>query len=317
MAEQLVANGRYKIQFSHQGTLAALDGRQPVLLPPSDDAGDAARWEVIFDGVDSYTLRNVAAGTYLGSDLPPTGPAPMLAMSKPFAWQIKSQSGPEGMIFTLSPRGSNGAMLLSVSPLRIIPATVGWLPAGSTPEQHWKLTFLEAAPTGFPSGDFRIINEDTGQALYTELGSQTTMSYSRLGNETTYVVSDKPKVGVRSPAGGAVEAWYFNTGNDSGERQPYLQLVSVAVARTNLGNHCLSRNYNPIYPEQSTVYLYGCGTSRNSSNDWRWQTEHGYIWGADSKHSPQDKSYLTLTDGKLTLQPKGKAGQRWRFDAPK
>jgi hypothetical protein len=118
---------------------------------------------------------------------------------------------------------------------------------------------------------------------------------------------------VRSPAGGAVEAWYFHAGADPwGQR--YLQIVSVAVARTNLGNYCLTRGASD---GSNPVYMYGCGTSRTFSNDWRWQTEYGYIWGADNEHGSQDESYLTLTDGRLSLQPKGQPGERWRFEAPK
>jgi hypothetical protein len=169
---------------------------------------------------------------------------------------------------------------------------------------------LTNVATTFPQGDFRIINMQTGDALYVKLGEMRTISYFRLGNETTYGVSDKPTIGVRKASGGAEEAFYFDTSEDRGERQPRFQLVSVVVNRTNLGEHCVSRN-------RKEVYMYGCGTSRAEWNDWRWQTAGGYIWAADNEYGNQNKSYLTLTNGSLTLESKGQPGQLWRFEAPK
>jgi hypothetical protein len=173
---------------------------------------------------------------------------------------------------------------------------------------------LTKVPTTFPNGDFRIINVDTGDALYVKLGNITTISYVREGNETNYYVSDDPTIGVRQPSGGAEEAFYFDTSEDRGERQPRFQLVSVGVDRVNRTNQCISRN---LFDTQVGVRIYGCGTVRGSENDWRWQTEGGYIWAADDEYHKQNKSYLTITNGSLTLDYKGKAGQRWRFEDPK
>ncbi|HZF51708.1 MAG TPA: hypothetical protein VE093_23800 [Polyangiaceae bacterium] len=107
-----------------------------MLVPETGDGTD--KWDVAFDGKDSYTLRNAKTGLYLGSKADPTRIVPMLeGASEPFAWRIERHEGyPEG--FTLSPKSSNGATRLSMSILHIFPTPVGWMEPGAQ-GQVWRL----------------------------------------------------------------------------------------------------------------------------------------------------------------------------------
>ncbi len=107
-----------------------------IVVPETGDGTD--KWDVAFDGKDSYTLRNAKTGLYLGSKAEPTRIAPMLeGVLEPFAWRIERHEGyPEG--FTLSPRNSNRSTRLSMSILRIFPPPIGWMEPG-VPGQVWDL----------------------------------------------------------------------------------------------------------------------------------------------------------------------------------
>lgn len=140
MSNQLLANGRYTIRPKDSQTTRVVTVGYPAILP-NDEGPREDAWNVNYVDspyVDSsyYTLSN-AAGRYLGSEADPTAPTMALdGVSAPFPWEIKSAG--EG-VYTLSPRGSNGALLLSISPLKIYPPRVALLPAGQGP-QHWRLT---------------------------------------------------------------------------------------------------------------------------------------------------------------------------------
>lgn len=138
MAEQLIADGRYKLQFATgHGTLTAAPGAPMVLL--EDTGGDETKWDVASTSDGSYNLRNVRSGAYLGDDdADPASMAPMLkGTSASFAWKI--ERGPEEGLFFLSPARSDGATRLSMSILRVFPPHVGWMPSGG-PDQLWRLT---------------------------------------------------------------------------------------------------------------------------------------------------------------------------------
>ena len=141
MSQQLVANGRYRIQTAfRRENLGEQSAEAPLTLLPEE--GDNFTWEVAFDGTDSYTLRNVKTGSYLGDDeAPQTGPvAALKGASKPFFWKIEPAPDDEET-FTLSPKGSNGTTRLAFSPLRIYPPAVAWLPpsVGYRPDELWRL----------------------------------------------------------------------------------------------------------------------------------------------------------------------------------
>lgn len=140
MGEQLIANGRYKIQTAfRRENLGELAAEAPLSLLPEE--GDNFTWEVAFDGTDSYTLRNVKTGSYLGDDdAPQTSFVPVLrGASKPFPWKI--ERGPEPETFWLSPKGSNGTTRLAFSIIRIYPPPVAWTPASGdfNADQLWRL----------------------------------------------------------------------------------------------------------------------------------------------------------------------------------
>ncbi|WP_437681867.1 hypothetical protein [Sorangium sp. So ce131] len=140
MGNQLIANGRYRIQTAFRREhLGELHAEAPLSLLPEE--GDNFTWEVAFDGTDSYTLRNVETGSYLGDDeAPQTEHVPVLrGASKPFPWKI--ERGPEPETFTLSPKGSSGKTRLAFSLLRIYPPPVAWMPASGDyrPDELWRL----------------------------------------------------------------------------------------------------------------------------------------------------------------------------------
>ena len=144
MSDQLIANGQYKIQVGYgaDAVTAEKDGRHLMVLPETGNGGDS--WDVTFDGTDSYTLRNVTTGIYLGGKSDPTRMAPILeGVSEPFAWKIERGEMPE--TFTLSPRKSNGAMRLGRSPLLIYPPPAAWMPPSGDPSQNWRLVSVKSA----------------------------------------------------------------------------------------------------------------------------------------------------------------------------
>ncbi|WP_433933498.1 hypothetical protein AB3662_04045 [Sorangium cellulosum] len=140
MSNQLIANGRYRIQTAfRRENVGEQAAEAPLSLLPEE--GDNYTWEVAFNGTDSYTLRNVKTGSYLGDDdAPQTIPVPLLkGASRPFLWKIERGVEPE--TFTLSPKNSNGTMRLAFSIARIFPPPVAWMPASGDvfPDQLWRL----------------------------------------------------------------------------------------------------------------------------------------------------------------------------------
>jgi hypothetical protein len=138
MSEQLVANGKYRVEsLAGAGALGMMGAPHFVLLP---ETGDGFTWEITFDGTDSYTLKNVGGGSYVGDEAPQTEPAMLLRVgSNSFSWKI--ERGPVEGTFTLSPKGSNGTMRLALSLLRIFPPPAAWVPASAyAQDQLWRLT---------------------------------------------------------------------------------------------------------------------------------------------------------------------------------
>ena len=136
----MIANGQYRLQFAQSSNdlgVTAAQGAPDLVLSP--EQGDGAKWTVTFDGTDSYTLRNVATGLYLGSDSDVSRMAPLLrGAAAPFPWRIeRSVNGPEGT-FTLSPRDSKGQMWLAPSIVMAFPPPVAWQPAHLGPH-FWRL----------------------------------------------------------------------------------------------------------------------------------------------------------------------------------
>ncbi|MFJ4654609.1 hypothetical protein ACIP5Y_25340 [Nocardia sp. NPDC088792] len=189
---------------------------------------------------------------------------------------------------------------------------------------------------GFPDGNFRIINTETGGALYATLGKYETGADYRLGNAYEYTTTtENPGVIVRPPAGLVYELWFRRTasGPDQG------QITSYAVDQRKLGRWSVSlfagltaAEIESMMPKDTTINIleieegavperdsvpstppprtYGVGMAQGDGGE-TWQTDGTYLWVGDGTSGPQ--LYLTLTDGNLTGAPKGAPGQRWSF----
>lgn len=55
--------------------------------------------------------------------------------------------------------------------------------------------------------------------------------------------------------------------------------------------------------------LYGSGASRGKNSTYRWVFDGTYIYGADSKTVPSERTYWTDNDGRLIGKGKGGPGQ--------
>lgn len=92
----------------------------------------------------------------------------------------------------------------------------------------------------FPKGSFTITNNDTGRCLRARLGTSHDVSDYKEGTKYLQSVTDKPWVELGEPDGSIATAWYFDTADDSVERMPFNQIVSVAVRDLqNIGNYCV------------------------------------------------------------------------------
>ncbi|MFJ9643019.1 hypothetical protein [Streptomyces sp. NPDC101206] len=57
--------------------------------------------------------------------------------------------------------------------------------------------------------------------------------------------------------------------------------------------------------------MYGCGAKRYSGGTYRWIFDGTYIYAADSKTVPSERTYWTDQDGTLVGKAKGGEGQKW------
>ncbi|MFD4740170.1 hypothetical protein ACFWNQ_22770 [Streptomyces virginiae] len=57
--------------------------------------------------------------------------------------------------------------------------------------------------------------------------------------------------------------------------------------------------------------MYGAGASRSGGSTYAWTYDGTYIYGADSKTVPSERTYWTDEDGYLVGRNKGGAGQKW------
>ncbi|CAM5359535.1 hypothetical protein SAVIM338S_01342 [Streptomyces avidinii] len=61
----------------------------------------------------------------------------------------------------------------------------------------------------------------------------------------------------------------------------------------------------------STTRMYGCGASRTEGSTYRWVYDGTYIYGADSKTVPLERTYWTDENGYLVGKSKGGPAQTW------
>ncbi|MFK8906584.1 hypothetical protein [Streptomyces sp. YS-3] len=114
---------------------------------------------------------------------------------------------------------------------------------------------------GFPSGDFRIINDETGLCLYAprELFEEQTVlrdthrpheahrvsgSEAASGRETA--AGNIPELAIRKPRGTEDETWCFDTRRDQGDGRPVNQLIS-AVMQASHGRYALDAGQADLY----------------------------------------------------------------------
>jgi hypothetical protein len=137
MADQLIANGQYKIH----GRFGALtNGPEAAHAFMTPEESDGSLWEIAHVGDDCYTLRNRKTAKYLGSTQgDPKTMAPLLeGTSEPFAWKIARH--PAGAGYTLSPKSSDGGTHLDQSPIKIFPPPVAWMPTVAEAVFPWRLS---------------------------------------------------------------------------------------------------------------------------------------------------------------------------------
>ncbi|MGV9687799.1 hypothetical protein ACWDUX_01615 [Streptomyces sp. NPDC003444] len=67
----------------------------------------------------------------------------------------------------------------------------------------------------------------------------------------------------------------------------------------------------PVIASNAPTRMYGCGASRGQGSTYGWTYDGTYIYGADSKTVPSERTYWTDEDGYLVGKPKGGPGQTW------
>jgi hypothetical protein len=155
-------------------------------------------------------------------------------------------------------------------------------------------------PNGFPEGDFRIINEDTGARLFTRPGGVTAgPSYvTRSGSSVDYSRTNNPIFMAGSPQGGDNDLWWFDAGTDPWGK-PYNYLMS--------GYEDIRSKW-AVQAVGDNLTLYGSGRENVS----QWQAKDGYLF-------LQDDQVLTLIDAgsgsfSAKLAGRGAPNQKWRFE---
>ncbi|WP_282694952.1 hypothetical protein [Streptomyces sp. CC208A] len=99
----------------------------------------------------------------------------------------------------------------------------------------------------FPSGNFTIINNETGRCVRVRLGDTHDISDHRLGTKYLQSVSEKPTLHLGEPDGSPATAWWYHDAYDSGARKPYNQIASHAIREyQNIGNHCVWLYESPL-----------------------------------------------------------------------
>ncbi|WP_435240260.1 hypothetical protein [Streptomyces sp. YPW6] len=67
----------------------------------------------------------------------------------------------------------------------------------------------------------------------------------------------------------------------------------------------------PVIASNATTRMHGCGVGRGEGSTYGWAYDGTYIYGADSKTVPSERTYWTDEDGYLVGKPKGGPGQTW------
>jgi|HubBroStandDraft_6_1064221.scaffolds.fasta_scaffold392781_2 hypothetical protein len=135
MASKTIASGVYTIMGP--GGQLTDDGRGLVLLQPGFGPPQTQQWKVEA-GSDTYTLRNLATGRYIGTDNSPDQPSWMLpGTSQPFPWTLTD--GPDGdpTTFLIGPAASGHGLRLAPSILRIWPPQVALAPPAPQFDFEW------------------------------------------------------------------------------------------------------------------------------------------------------------------------------------
>ncbi|MFD9687927.1 OmpH family outer membrane protein [Kitasatospora sp. NPDC059088] len=68
---------------------------------------------------------------------------------------------------------------------------------------------------------------------------------------------------------------------------------------------------DPTALASASTYMRGCGADRSEDITYRWTYDGTYIYGADSKTVPSERTYWTDKDGSLVGKTKGGPGQTW------
>jgi hypothetical protein len=139
MGDNIIPDGTYTL-MGPGGQLTMPTQRMgpgSIILLPPNGSDETQQWAVKSNS-DSYTLRNVATGSYLGSDEDSNGPVMILnGTKKPVNWLLAGGPDDDPNSYILASADSGGGLVLAPSLLRIYPPQLAILPQYQTYPFEW------------------------------------------------------------------------------------------------------------------------------------------------------------------------------------
>jgi hypothetical protein len=132
--------GMYQISLSAENLLSVLDPEPeaPLRLLPLDP-DFRQQWQVHRTDNDTYTIREVTTGLYVGFEGDPDPNEPARGYPEPREWQLTAGEAPDTFLI-----GVPGTELrLAQSPLRIFPPFVALTPPFIPEYQTWTFRSVE------------------------------------------------------------------------------------------------------------------------------------------------------------------------------
>lgn len=161
--------------------------------------------------------------------------------------------------------------------------------------------------TGFPDGEFSIVDEESGMCLTSRAGEVVEHRGGRGGDQRRdrSARTLNPTVHARPCDGSARQRWYFDT-SGAGIYSEGRHLLVNTVKEGTGGRFALTYRRD-LFGSRADVALVGAG----SSNALAWQSEDGYIF---ERGRPRSVIAYVPDGGKPIMADRGSgAHQRWRF----
>lgn len=139
MDDKIIPDGTYVVMGAGGQVTMPTQRMGPgsIMLLPPDPSDKTQQWAVRSSS-DSYTLQNVATGSYLGSEEDSGGPVMVLNGSgRPVNWVLVDGPDGEANSFILIPADSGGGLVLAPSLLRIYPPQLAILPRQESYPFEW------------------------------------------------------------------------------------------------------------------------------------------------------------------------------------